>query len=374
MVRYLARAVVAGVCLLAPNRSSAAIAFNITNQGNASAQMMAGFAQAASIWSAWLMDPITINVRVNALALPAGQLGATGAFYNTFAYADVRQAMLNDRLTLEDNTSTSHLQPGPAFSMLINRTANNPAGVVSATPYFDNGQGGPGQAGPENNSTIRMSTANAKALGLVGYDPTLFDATINFTTLQGFDFGPSNGINANQVDFVGVAVHEIGHMLGFLSGVDTLDGNGNAPGLNDNQLKFVTPLDLFRFSTRSTAGIGGGGIGVNDWTDDNTAKYFSTDGGPTAVATFSDGITFGDGAGAGHWKDNLGAGIMDPSAGLGELLKISQNDLRAMDVIGYDLNTMLPEPSSLTAAAGFAIMMTNRRRCKTHCTRTRVTI
>ncbi|HSV16180.1 MAG TPA: hypothetical protein VLI90_18100, partial [Tepidisphaeraceae bacterium] len=100
MVRYLARAVVAGVCLLASTRSSAAIAFNITNQGNASAQMMSGFAQAALIWSAWLMDPITINVRVNALALPAGQLGATGAFYDTFAYADVRQAMLNDRLTL----------------------------------------------------------------------------------------------------------------------------------------------------------------------------------------------------------------------------------------------------------------------------------
>src|SRR2546421_7392776 len=33
---------------------------------------------------------------------------------------------------------------------------SNPNGVVSLTPYFDTGLGGPGQAGPENNSTVRM--------------------------------------------------------------------------------------------------------------------------------------------------------------------------------------------------------------------------
>src|SRR6185295_7999459 len=220
--------------------------------------------------------------------------------------------------------------PGSAFSMLINRTANNPNGVVSATPYFDTGLGGPGQAGPENNSTVRITSANAKALGLYPANSAGLDGTVTFNTAASFDFDRSNGINAAQIDFVGVAAHELGHMLGFVSGVDILAGNGTAPGLNGNQLKFVTPLDLFRFSSRSIGA--GGGVGVDDWTDDDTAKYFSVDGGATSLAAFSTGTTFE----ASHWKDNLGIGIMDPTAGAGELLLITNNDRRAFDVIGYN--------------------------------------
>ena len=103
-------------------------------------------------------------------------------------------------------------------------------------------------------------------------------------------------------------------------------------------------MDLFRFSTRSIAG----GAGVIDWTADNTTKYFSVDGGITqgsATSIFANGSTFGDGRQASHWKDNLGAGIMDPTAGFGELLNITSNDIRALDVIGYDL-VAVPEPAT----------------------------
>ena len=106
--------------------------------------------------------------------------------------------------------------------------------------------------------------------------------------------------------------------------------------MNDNQLKFVTPLDLFRFTSRS---IGpGGGIGVIDWTGDDTDKYFSVDGGLTPLANFSRGATFEEG----HWQNDVGIGIMDPTAVGGELLKISGMDVRAMDVIGYNL-VAIPE-------------------------------
>jgi hypothetical protein len=221
--------------------------------------------------------------------------------------------------------------------MLINRTANNPDGVVSLTPYFDTGLGGPGQAGPENNTTVRFAAANAKALGLQADDPTLLDGIVTFTTSPIFDFDRSNGIAANRIDFVGVAAHEIGHVLGFTSGVDLLIGNSVAPGLNDNQLKFVTPLDLFRFSGRSIGA--GGGVGVIDWSGDDVAKYCSVDGGVTPLANFSHGTTYEEG----HWLDDLGIGIMDPTAGAGELLKITDMDVRALDVIGYNLvaNTAL---------------------------------
>ena len=292
--------------------------------------MMAGFAQAGTLWSAYLKDPTTINIRVGSSALPTGVIGHSDIFYDSYAYTNVRAAMLNDRLSLDDFSSTDALQPAPAFSMLINRTANNPDGVVSLTPYFDTGLGGPGQAGPENNNTVRMPAANAKALGLTSYDPTFLDGIITFTNSAIFDFDRSNGIAANKIDFVGIAAHEIGHVLGFTSGVDILVGNGAPPGLNDNQLKFVTPLDLFRFTSRSIGA--GGGIGVIDWTGDDTDKYFSVDGGMTPLANFSHGTTYEED----HWENDAGIGIMDPTAVGGELLKISDMDVRAMDVIGYN--------------------------------------
>jgi hypothetical protein len=293
--------------------------------------MMTGFAQAGALWSTFLKDPITINIRVGAGALSPGVLAHTDIFYDPYDYTSVRTALVNDRLSADDFSGTNTLQAAPAFSMLINRTANNPNGVVSLTPYFDTGLGGPGQAGPENNNTVRFPTANAKALGLLANNPNLLDGIVTFTTSAIFDYDRSNGITANRLDFVGVAAHEIGHVLGFTTGVDILIGNGAPPGWNDNQLKFVTPLDLFRFTSRSI-GVGGG-IGVIDWTGDDIDKYFSVDGGQTALATFSRGTNDEEG----HWKNDAGIGIMDPSAVAGDLLKISGVDVRAMDAIGYNL-------------------------------------
>jgi hypothetical protein len=351
------------ILIAASPAAPAQLIFNISNQGGASPQMMTAFQQAGALWSARISDPITINVRVNAFAQPPGTIATTSSFFDSYSYSSVRSALVARRTSADDFSSTAALQSGPAFSMLINRTANNPAGVVSASPYFDTGLGGPGQAGPENNSTVRMTSANAKALGLTaGNDPGL-NGTIHFSTIQSFDFDRSNGINPGQVDFVGVAAHEIGHLLGFMSGVDPLDGNGAAPGLNDNQLPFATPLDLFRFSSRSIGA--GGGVGVPDWTADTHTKYFSVDGGTTALSPFATGTNFGDGIQASHWKNSLGLGLMDPSASLGEMLAFSDMDLRAFDVIGYSM-TPVPEPAScvtmgLASLTAFTVRRVRRR-------------
>ncbi len=122
----------AALCLLAFDTPSASaqLTFNFINQGSATPQMMTGFAQAGALWSTFLKDPITINIRVSASSLSPGILGHTDIFYDPFDYTNVRMAFVNDRLSADDCSSINALQAAPVFSMLINRTANNPNGVA----------------------------------------------------------------------------------------------------------------------------------------------------------------------------------------------------------------------------------------------------
>jgi hypothetical protein len=159
---------------------------------------------------------------------------------------------------------------------------------------------------------------------------------------------------------MGVVAHEVGHLLGFVSGVDVLDGNSppvNGP-FNDNQFTFLSTLDLYRYSALS-------GPGVIDWSADNRTKSFSIDGGTTSLTTFSTGSNFGDGRQASHWRDGLGIGIMDPTAAPGEQLQISALDLRAMDVIGWNLTSEVPEPGTISLGLiGLTALLVAKR--KTH--------
>ena len=151
--------------------------------------------------------------------------------------------------------------------------------------------------------------------------------------------------------FVGIAMHEIGHALGFHSGVETLDRNSpplTAPFPEDS-FPFVTPLDLLRHSDLSL----GYGKDVVDWTADYREKYFTLDGGKTRVP-FSTGSFFGDGAHGSHWRFGLEIGAMDPTVWSGERVEISSYDLTALDVIGYDLRPV-PEPAA--TAAGGAVLL-----------------
>ena len=103
----------------------------------------------------------------------------------------------------------------------------------------------------------------------------LWTGNVTFSSTFAFDFNPTDGITANTFDFLGVAIHEIGHALGFVSGVDFFDyyGYPNGPGrgalgydLNDTSI--FSALDMFRYSAPGTLDFRTGGT-----------KYFSVDGG-----------------------------------------------------------------------------------------------
>jgi len=341
-------ATLAGAVVLLATGTAHALTFNLTFQAGTSAQAQQGFIDAAARWSTLFSDPITVNLSVGTAALPSGVLAQAGSTRVNVSYTDFKTAFAADITSADDATVFANMDPGSNFRLLINRTSNNPNGANSATPYLDDTGA--------NTSTVRLTTANAKALGFSVTATS--DATITFATGFTYDFTPSDGINAGTYDFIGLATHEIGHALGFVSGVDTLVANPT--GFADDAFTFVNSLDLLRYSALSIGQAGGPAI---DFTADTRAKFFSIDNGATVGAGFSTGsnATFGDGRQASHWKDNLGLGIMDPTAATGEVLTISANDIQAFDAIGWNL-APIPEPQTYALFAAGLLGLAWRRR------------
>jgi hypothetical protein len=224
-------------------------------------------------------------------------------------------------------------------------------------------------AGFALNGNVFASKANLKALGfdpavLDGAAGTTRDASIAFSTGFSFDFDKSDGVTAGQFDFEGVAAHEIGHALGFISGVDDVDFF--LPGTS-NQIE-PTPLDMFRYRDN----VAQDPSTVADFA--NVALAFPRNMVPSHVAItdqilasangasievlMSQGVDFGDGRQASHFKDNLNLGIMDPTAAPGESIAFTANDFRAFDLIGYEI---VPEPGSLMLLGSAGLLAMRRR-------------
>ena len=307
---------------------SDALDFNFNPAPGMAQEAIDGFVAAGALWSDIYTDDITINIDIGFEQLSPGVLGQTGSERTTATYAEFLAAIAGDATSADDQQAASSLPPGTADTMLLNRTRNSPHGAGSTTAYLD-------EDGDANNNTIRMTRANAKALGLLAGDDPANDAAISFNSDFNWDFDPSDGITPNHFSFIAVAAHEIGHALGFVSGVDILDGNSppiTPTAFFDHEFTFVSPVDIYRFSAESF----GQGAGVIDWTADTRSKFFALDGGATEAGGFSTGRNFGDGQQASHWLDDQGLGLMDPTAAPGEDGQITALDVQLFDVIGYD--------------------------------------
>ena len=307
--------------------AGAEVQFVFTPEAGTPQDAIDGFEAAGELWSARLDDDVVVRVDIAFKPLDPGVLGATDSQRVTVNYQELVTALGAQPASADDQAAVAALQPAPARRFLLNRTANSPEGSGSATPFLDDD-------GDANNTTVRLARANAKALGLVPAADAALDASIEFSSDFNWDFTPGDGIQVNHFNFVFVAAHEIGHMLGFTSGVDVLDGN-SPPGagpFQDTAFTWASTADVFRFSAASLAE----GAGVSDWCADNRAKFFSVDGGATNLGEFSRGRRFGDGQQASHWRDNLGLGLLDPTAAPGEVLQITELDLRLFDAIGWE--------------------------------------
>ena len=130
--------------------------------------------------------------------------------------------------------------------------------------------------------------------------PNAVDGYVLFNNLQqqqfllwDYDFSRTSASSSRQIDFLSMALHELGHIMGFISGVDVIGNITNRTNLEQTSL-----LDLFRYSDRST------NLAARELTA-GQAAYFSIDGGQTQIAQMADGLieVLGgvEGYQASHW-------------------------------------------------------------------------
>jgi hypothetical protein len=316
-------------------------------------QALAGFKQAANYWEWLFSDQITVNLDISFASLDPNVIGQTSSNRAVYYYQDVALAMINDITSNADALGAANL------------TCEDQGVGVCTRSFLDSEVDGTGGAvagldndGSGDNLALALTQANAKALGFNtnswGDSFLESDGRVTFSSNFAFDFDRTDGIDHDKMDFIGVAIHEIGHALGFTSGVDTYDYvyySGALDGLDLDPYAISNTLDLFRYSEESVAL----GTGVLDWRP-GADSFFSLDGGQTAIAPFSTGAHGGDGRQASHFKDNLGIGIMDPTFAFGEFGDVTSYDHLAFDAIGWDLYsvTKVPEPASI-AMFGLAI-------------------
>lgn len=324
--------------------TTAAVAFGLGAAGSAQAQTKIilndiggvtgspaalGFKIAASYWESVLTNNVTLHFDVGFAHLGPGILGGTNAnLYTNVGIGSYYGALAANATSPLDATVLSHLAPLSANGSVA---AIVPAYAKPAT--LDGVAGAGTRVTPDGkaiSSTLAISTANAQALGAAAAS---VDATIQFSSDFAFDFNPTDGIAAGTSDFIGVAIHEMGHALGFLSAADDFDYSVGSGFKTDNYW-WAYALDLFRYS----------GDGKLNWAF-NQPAYFSIDGGKTVFQGkdyFSTGENHGDGWQASHWKANNSCsnfvGVMNPYLCDGTAAKVTSADLALLDAIGWNTN------------------------------------
>ena len=236
---------------------------------------------AIQVYQARFSDPITVKITFKEMS---SGLGMSQWQYYSINYSQFRSKLGTDASTTNDNIALTQLTS----------TTVNPV---------------------DGSSKINVKTANLRALGITGLNPTMPGGVDGIVSLNTSIMNLTRpGGNPGKYDLMAVAEHEIDEVLGLASALDF--GSG------------VLPEDLFRYDAS----------GNRNFTTNGDTAYFSLDG-TKLLARFNQnsGGDFGDWWTAGSHSPQ----VQDAFATSGATPNLN-SELVALDAIGYSL---LPPPT-----------------------------
>jgi hypothetical protein len=264
-----------------PSPSPTGLVINVTydaSVGSAPSGFTTVVGQVVQYFESHFTDPVQINLHVGYGEVGGqslgGALGESQTYLMTESYSALKSALSADASTSTDLSASASL------------------------PSFD----------PYGSGTYYVSTAEAKALGLLSATSTNVDGNIGFSSAAGiFDYNNTDGVTSGQYDFFGVVAHEISEVMGRIL------MHGGSTGAN-------MLFDLFHYSAP----------GVFDGSG-STPGYFSIDGGTTSLNTFNTN----SGGDAGDWAGKT-VDAFNAFGSPGAVMPISSADLTALDAIGWN--------------------------------------
>lgn len=238
---------------------------------------------AIQFYEARFSDPITVTILFQEINT-SGFYGTSQWWYYGIPYSQYRSALQQDATTSYDTVALAHLPTG---------TANPVTG----------------------NSSVRVKTANLRAIGIFGDNSGLANGVDGIIGLHTSELNLSRpDTDPNKGDLLATVEHEMDEVLGLSS---SLDQGAGTP----------LPEDLFRYSAE----------GSRSFTTSGDDAYFSIDG-TTLLARCNQvsGEDYGD-----WWSSGPRTPQVQDAFASNGAMPNPKVELIALDVIGYNL---LPAP------------------------------